>query len=335
MLMDKLRALQYFIAAAESGSLSSAARNLGVSHAAVAKSIATLERELGVALFDRGARGLHLTADGETYLLACRPAVEQIATASEAVGSARDRPRGTVVVGSSTQVARHCLVPVLAEFHARYPDIEVDLRDVSRLNEPGALGVEVFLLMGWQPPHDLASRRLSIARSVVCAAPSYWARYGMPTRPAELRHHICFPFRNPDDVLLDHWRFRRGEEEEAVTVRSWLAGDDREALLDVVLAGGGVMRLADLTILDHLRTGRLLPALSDWQLLDNPPITLLYRQNHRRIPRLRAFVEFVVTHFENLQREADGGTTLPRLDGLPRWHRRSSVRASTMFKPLS
>lgn len=333
--MDKLRALQYFIASAEAGSLSSAARNLGVSLAAVAKLVAALEHALGVALFDRTSRGLQLTADGEAYLVACRPAVEQIATASEAVGSAKDKPRGTVVVGASTQVARHCLVPALAEFHARYPDVEVDLRDVSRLNEPSASSVEVFLLMGWQQPHDLASRQLSVVRSLVCAAPSYWAKHGIPIHPGELEHHTCFPFRNPDDVLLDHWRFKREEEEAQVTVRSWLAGNDREALLDIVLAGGGVMRLADLTVLEYLRSGLLLPVLTDWQMLDNPPITLLYRQNHRRIPRLRVFVDFVVAQFDQLQKDADGGNAVPRLGDLPRWHRRSSLRASTIFKPSS
>jgi len=333
--MDKLRALQYFIASAEAGSLSSAARDLGVSLAAVAKLVGALERELGVALFDRTSRGLQLTADGEAYLIACQPAVEQINTASEAVGSGRDKPRGTVVVGASTQVSRACLVPVLADFHARYPDVEVDLRDVSRLNDPAARSVEVFVLMGWPQSYDLASRRLSLMRSIVCAAPSYWARHGVPVRPKDLAGHVCFPFRNPDDVLLDHWRFKRGDEEEQVTVRSWLAGNDREALLDVVLEGGGVMRLADLTVLEHLRTGRLLPVLTDWQMLDNPPISLLYRQNHRRIPRLRVFVDFVVARFEKMQKEADGGGALPRLDALPRWHRSSSVRASAIFKPTT
>ncbi len=93
------------------------------------------------------------------------------------------------------------------------------------------------------------------------------------------------------------------------------------------------MRLADLTALEHLREGRLLPVLTDWQMLDNPPITLLYRQNHRRIPRLRVFVDFVVAQFDKLQKEADRGGALPRLDALPRWHRRSSLRASMIFKP--
>jgi hypothetical protein len=92
------------------------------------------------------------------------------------------------------------------------------------------------------------------------------------------------------------------------------------------------MRLSELTILDHLRSGRLVPVLNDWELLDNPPITLLYRQNHRRIPRLRAFVDFIISQFSELQAAANSGAGLERAEDLPRWYRKSSVRASTMFK---
>jgi hypothetical protein len=92
------------------------------------------------------------------------------------------------------------------------------------------------------------------------------------------------------------------------------------------------MRLSELTILDHLSSGRLVPVLHDWELLDNPPITLLYRQNHRRIPRLRAFVDFTIAQFAELTAAANSGKGLLSTEALPRWYRKSSVRASTMFK---
>jgi DNA-binding transcriptional LysR family regulator len=330
--MDKLRALQYFLAAAQEGSLSAAARELGVSLAAVAKLVAALERDLGVVLFDRNSRGLELTADGEIYLEACRPAVEQIAAAGDAIRFAKDQPRGTVVVGAPPMVIRHCVMPSLREFHRRFPEVVMDIRNVGRLNETSAKGVEVFLLMGWQQPHDLVSRQVAITRVLVCGSPSYWAEHGVPKRPTDLTQHNCLSYRNPDGVLLDHWRFSRDSEIEEVTVRGWMSGSDRESLLDAVLSGTGIMRLSELTILDHLRSGRLVPVLNDWELLDNPPITLLYRQNHRRIPRLRAFVDFIISQISELQAAANSGAGLERAEDLPRWYRKSSVRASTMFK---
>jgi DNA-binding transcriptional LysR family regulator len=330
--MDQLRALRYFMVAAEEGSLSGAARRLGVSLAAVAKLLASLERELGVVLFDRGSRGITLTADGAVYLQGCAPAVEQIAQASELMRGAKDRPRGTVVIGAPTHVARHCLLPALHDFHARYPDVDVDLRTVGRITDPAANGVEIYILVGWLPAHDLVSRRLATGTSSLCATPAYWQAHGLPQRPSDLQAHTCFAYRNPDGVLLDHWRFQRGEEQESVSIRGWVTSGDREALLDLVLAGKGAMRLSNVTVLDHILDARLTPALSDWELLDTPPINLLYRPNHRRIPRLRAFADFAVKLFAALEAALDGGPGTVSPDDAPRWHNRSALRASAIFK---
>src|SRR6186997_229073 len=98
--MDKLRALEYFVAAAEEGSLSGAARRFEVSIPAVAKMVTSLEKRLGTPLFDRGSQGLSLTADGERYLVGCRPLLEELAAVDESMGTATERPQGEVVVGA-------------------------------------------------------------------------------------------------------------------------------------------------------------------------------------------------------------------------------------------
>ena len=133
--MDKLRAIEYFVAAAEEGSFSGAARRLEVSIPAIAKLINGLERSLGAKLFDRASQGITLTADGVRYLEACQPLLEQVSAADEAVSGANVRARGSLVIGMQPQLARHCIGPSLSRFHARHP---VRAAGVDEARELGA-----------------------------------------------------------------------------------------------------------------------------------------------------------------------------------------------------
>ena len=265
--MDKLRALEYFVAAAEAHSLSGAARQLNVSVPAVAKLITGLERRLGARLFERTAQGLALTANGESYLEACRPLLAELAEADEVIGASSNRARGTVVVGVQHVLAYHCLVPALSRFHALYPDIRIDVHDFNRVAEEEMRGVDVFLVLGWPRVGDLVHRRIGSARFVVCAAPDYWATHGVPQRPQDLAQHDCLLTRNVDGIVMDLWSFRRGEEQEAVTVTGWLVTSNphRDGAMEIVLGGGAVARGIDLANRARFRTGALVPALTDWE----------------------------------------------------------------------
>lgn len=326
--MNKLRALQYFVAAAGRRSLSGAAREQEVSVSAVAKLLNGLERELGTKLFDRTVHGLTLTAEGEVYLDACRPLLEQLAAADDALKSAVAGPRGTLVVGAPSFVAQHCLVPALPTFIARHPDIQVDLRVVNRVTDASAGAVEVFVLLGWPERGDLVHRQIGQTRLLICAAPSYWAAHGTPQRPRDLEHHPCLLFRNPEGTLLDLWCFQRGGEQETVQAHGWLLSDHRDVLLDAVLAGQGVIRATDLTVRSHLRSGRLVPVLLDWSIGDAPPVSLLYRPNQRRTPRVRLFSDFASALFREL--EFERGAVGPA--ALPGWYRRRYTRTSAALR---
>ena len=220
--MDKLRALEYFVAAAEARSLSGAARQLNVSVPAIAKLINGLERRLGVRLFERTAQGLALTANGESYLETCQPLLAELDAADELVSASTSRPSGTVAVGAQHVLAYHCLIPALARFHALYPDIRVDLHDFNRPTEEQMRGVDVFLVLGWPRVGDLVHRQIGSARFVVCATPEYWAMHGKPQRPQDLARHNCLLTRSVDGIVMDLWSFRRGEQAESVTVTGWL-----------------------------------------------------------------------------------------------------------------
>ena len=325
--MDKLRALQYFVAAAEERSLSGAARRLDVSITAVSKLLTSLERNLGASLFDRGPQGLALTADGSRYLETCQPLMEQLAEADESLRSAAAKPRGALVVGAPAFVLQNCIGPSLPRFHQRYPDIELDFRIVNRLPDADAEGGDVFVLFGWHDTPDYVQLRLAQNLYLVLAAPSYWQAHGVPQRPAELATHQCFAFRSPQGVLLDLWDFERGGEKESVRARGWLASSHRNMLLDAALAGEGVIRSTDLIAHPLIRAGRLRPALADWHGLHAPPVNVLFRPKHRRTPRVRVFLDHLAETF----RQLEAARAMPNVAASerPDWYATRSSRAST------
>lgn len=293
--MDKLRAYQYFAQAARERSLSAAARRFDVSPAAVSKLVSSLERSLGERLFERSTRGLTLTAAGKELFESLEPALERIADIESSFGKSRKGESGTVTIAIQHLLAYHCLTPVLAEFHLRYPKIHLDLRDYVHGEDPQNDTADLRLAMVWNPAPELVMRPLMRTRMVVCAAPEYWSRHGMPQRPRDLEKHTCFVLRAVRDTIMDHWPFQRGQEKEGVVARGWItaSNNNRHAIHAAVLAGEGVMRSLDLAIESDLRTGRLIPVLTDWELIDAPEVRVMYTAAAARLPRVRATLNFL------------------------------------------
>jgi DNA-binding transcriptional LysR family regulator len=327
--MDKLRALEYFVAAAGQRSFSKAARLLDVSVPAMTRLVGELERRLGARLLERSNQGLALTADGARYLEACRPLLQALASADDEIAGAAVRPLGTLVVGAPSYLSQHCLLPALPEFHARHPAIQVDLRDIDRATAPAAASAEALVLYGWPDSRDWVQRRIAQTRMLVCASPDYWRKHGMPKTPKALETHNCLLFRDQEGTALDLWTYERGGERETASVRGWLVSSHRDDLLDGALNALGVARFSDLTVQEHLRSGRLVAALADWESKDSPPVSLLIRPAHRRLPRVRLFAEFVTRLFARLEEERRPSANARVRAERPTWYRRRRARAST------
>jgi len=325
--MDKLRALQYFLAAAQTGSLSAAARQQGVSLQAVAKLVGALEADVGSTLFQRGSRGLKLTPDGAQYAEACAPLLAQLQAADDGLRQARQRPQGTLVVGGTNFFLQHCIVPALPAFHTSYPDLALDLRSVMHLDEAAAKDCDLLLLHGWYEAGDWVRRELPAMPHITVATADYWREHGMPRHPRELAHHNCLCYRNPYGKLLDLWRYGQGDATEEVVVKGWLSANHRDHLAALVLAGHGVMRASHAVEHTNLASGRLVPVLLDWELLDPPPLALYFRPEQRRSSRVRVFAEFAAACCNELV-PMQGAKGQASVDRRPAWHQGSGRRAS-------
>jgi len=329
--MDKFRALQYFIAAAEEGSFSGAARRLDVSVPSIAKLVTALERELRTRLVDRSPQGLELTAKGEAYLESCVPLLRQLADADFAAATATRQPERTLVVGAPALLSRILLVPALGQFRARHPHVQIDMRAIDQLTVTDAQtkGLDVLVALGWPGSVSLVQRRLAQSRLIVCASPDYWERHGIPSRPKDLSAHQCLLVRTPEGTVIDLWRHVRGEEAEEVAVRGWLISESRDYVLQAVLGGLGVGRFADISVWPHVKDGTLQPAMQDWDCNDSPPFSALYRPEARDDPQIQAFIGFLGELLGALETECQRALGARPTATRPGWYSKRQGRAST------
>lgn len=321
--MDRLRCLQYFVSAAQLRSFSRAARALDVSVPAVTKGVNVLERHLGVALFERSPRGLSLTPQGAAYLESARPVLQQIDEADAAVRRSDRRAEGTVVVVATQVLARLALAPALPRFLATHPRMAVDLRDNLGQSSAQALeDVDVIVALGWSDSNSgvFVARHIGVQHYVVCAAPAYWRRAGVPTHPRSLADHNCIVLRNTSGIAMDVWGFRRGAEEVSVIATGSVVASNahRDLTVDLALAGVGVVRASRWSVLPWLESGRLETVLDDWEPTETPPLVVYFRASARRSARVRAFVDFAA---EALAQAANTGarSTDPGDADRPAW----------------
>jgi DNA-binding transcriptional LysR family regulator len=333
--MNKLKAIEYFLASSEEGSFARAAQRLEVSVPAVQKMVGALEAALGFALLERGARGVRMTAAGREYLDRCRPLLaelEELGHTERTLRGTSERASGTLAVAAHPQLAHQVLLPALPRFHALHPEVEIDFRTVNRLGDADALTADVLLLHGWpEVPPDYVHRQLGGTRSLIMASPAHWALHGVPQHPSELANHCCLPMRNPAGILLDLWEFQRGDELVQVPVRGWFTSNAREAVLDLVLDGHGVGRFAQLTTRGHVQSGRLIPVLLDWEVQGGPPVNLLFKGGTRRSLALRAFIDFAMQCLRDLDATANAMDAKAAADR-PAWHQRGYGRASATVR---
>ncbi|QKZ07695.1 LysR family transcriptional regulator [Pseudomonas eucalypticola] len=284
-----------FALVAQHGSLSAAARVLGLTPSSVSRIIARTEQRIGTRLLVRTTRAIRFTAEGEAYLRGARRILADMAEIEDAITD-QGVPRGRLRVSASLAHGRLVIVPLVAAFSARYPAILVDL----------ALGDEVVDILGGQadvgirfgelPDSPLSARRIGETGQVVVASPDYLARHGTPAAPEDLLNHNClrFNFRRaaPD------WPFRREGHDMAIKVTGSIEGNNGETLAQLARLGAGIARIGAFSVQEDLQSGRLVSLLEGYNPGDREPIHVVFVGGAAMPARVRAFVDFLV---ENLR----------------------------------
>ena len=290
MRLPDLEAWAIFAAVADARSFSAAAEAIGVSKATVSKAVSRLEARLGVSLFHRTSRRLALTEAGTTLADHARAMLAQVNAAEEIALQGASVPAGRVRVAAPMSFGVANIAPIIADFLAEHPAVEVELHLSDARVDIVAEGFDVALRIADLPDSSLRARRLCQIDAHLVAAPSYLARHGTPTHPAQLSEHRLLGYTN----ITGPWRFR-GKDGSDISVKASgpLAANSGDALLPALDQGLGIARLPGFILGDRIARNVLVPILTDW-----PPapvnLHLLTPPSALRPARVEALIAFLV-----------------------------------------
>jgi len=307
--MDTLLSLRVFLRIAEAGSLSAAAQKLDISRALVSKYLRDIEDRLGVRLVHRTTRRLSLTESGRAFYDRCVQAVGDIDDAMRCASDSTAVPRGTLRINCAHAFGRRYVAPALGDYLARHAEVKIDLTLNDRVVDIVDEGFDLALRIGRLEASSLVARRLATTQLVACASPAYLRRRALPGTPADLEGHDCLTYTYASDPGV--WELSRGTE--AVRVRVGGGANDGETLMEIALAGHGIVMLPTFLAGDALAAGRLVPVLPGWEG-EQMGIYAVYPSRLHLSAKVRSFVDFLAERFA----------------GLPTWERWREVRISTI-----
>lgn len=280
-----------FVRTVDLGSFAAVGIEIGLTPSGVSRIVTRLEDRLGVKLIHRTTRRLALTPEGETFLAHARGILSAVEVAQAAVASTHGRARGHVRLNSGTAFAKHRLARLLPDFIAQYPDITIDLSVSDQRIDPISERVDVTIRVGPLADSELIAVRLGEVRRVIAASPHYLAVHGTPRKPADLLRHNCLLLSG--FARLSQWPLFENGKRVLIAAKGNVTSDSAELLLDLALAGIGILRLGDFLGEAALAQGQLIPLLADCHDDDPQPITALLLPDRQSIPRVRALVDFL------------------------------------------
>lgn len=301
MSMNELRSITTFVRTAEFGSLSKAADAQQISPQAASKALGQLEHYLGVRLFHRTTRSMSLTEEGQRFLEAVQPSLIGFQQALLAARHTKDDLAGPLRIVGPRTVLQSVIGPVMDEYCRLYPEVQPDVQLDDRIGNWVEDRIDVGFRLGVSPQDGLVARRLFPLQLMICAAPSYLRKHGMPQSLYDLSSHRCSAFRRASDGRVVPWRVRVGDSMQDHQVTPAFCTNDEAMELRAVLAGEVIGQLAVPTVAPLIRSGRLVPILLA-HMADHYSLFAYYGSRAAQPARVRRFIDLAV---ERLTDSAD------------------------------
>ncbi len=301
-MSDDLNAMSVFVAVAEARGFRAAGERLGVSASAVSQTIRKLEERLGVVLVQRTTRSVHLTQAGERLFASVRPALEEVRAAVAAVGELGDAPRGTVRVHAADAAESFLHGPLVAEFLAAYPHVDLDITVSNAPIDIVAEGYDAGIQLGEVIDRDMIAVPVSgDLRLIVVGSPDYLARRGTPEHPRDLSAHEIINWHPTPEAPPYRWEFTEDGRDFAVAVRARVLTTDPPLLINLARAGAGLAMMYESQVREDVALGDLVAVLEEF----STPFTgfhLYYPQRRQASAPLRALID----HLRNARRSPTG-----------------------------
>lgn len=290
MTGSSVRLLQAFAEAARHKSFARAARELGLSPSAVAKSVLRLEQQLRLRLFQRTTRRVTLTQEGEAFYLRCRRVLDELGELSLHAAEAVRAPAGTLRIDAPVTYGRKVIVPLAARLVARHPQLRLDLRLSDQFTDLIGSGMDAVIRVGEIADARLVARRIGEQQLAVLGAPAYFKRRGRPRRPQDLRAHDCIMFNMPTSGRYRPWEFLVNRRPLVLHPAARHEVNEGEGLVSAACAGLGLVQVPDLIAEQALKSGALEEVLAAYR--PKPmPISVVFPTSRHMTPRLRAFID--------------------------------------------
>ncbi|TKB48430.1 LysR family transcriptional regulator [Ferrimonas sediminicola] len=294
MEIELTRHLPAFIAAARTRNFSAAARQLGVTPAAISKNIRTLEQGLGVRLFHRTTHSLSLTDEGAAFYNRVCPLVSEL---TEVLGTTRDlsgSPAGKLRVSLPYQYGRQYLIPLLNRFLTTYPEIELDMRFEDRVVDLAEEGIDVAIGNQVSEDANVIARPLAAIELQILASPQFLATHGTPEHPDDLERFNCVRYRSPSTMRLMPWYFRAadGSEFSRDNLKSNISVTSPELGMELAAKGVGIAMGAKFYSREFLDRGDLVPILTTFST-QRPPMMIYYATRRQLPAKTRVFIDYL------------------------------------------